>query len=223
MKRFFSTVAATAGLLAVVASPVVAQGTPCSLPQATFGGSGIPNTSVICDSFGGVTIGLTAHQRFASPVVTNNGAGTYFAPVGSYPGSPALAQWNYAFFIGNATGAGGLNAALYSYRLTFDTDPAASNSETGSFGFPVFPTLFGFENSENLGFWFHTPFDPTVAGTYHFGLEQYDLIGTTLLANVGIDVVVGSPTDVVPEPASMVLLGTGLAGVAAARRKKKTA
>ena len=58
------------------------------LPGATFGGSGIPNDAVaittIVDGTTTITLGLTAHQRFASPAVTNNGAGVFTAQAGVF-------------------------------------------------------------------------------------------------------------------------------------------
>ncbi|MBP6884060.1 MAG: hypothetical protein KBC06_02405, partial [Candidatus Pacebacteria bacterium] len=72
-------------LFLVVAAPLKAQGSPCSLPQATFGGTGIPYSQVMCSTFGGVTIGLTATGRYSNPPTTTDGLGTYYATVGGDP------------------------------------------------------------------------------------------------------------------------------------------
>src|SRR4051812_27858749 len=88
--------------LALLASPLQAQfvptGTNGALPAANFGGSGIPNTSVMQRQYDGVTLGLTASARFSNPTVTDNGAGTYFATTGNDGGG--LARWNFDYFIG---------------------------------------------------------------------------------------------------------------------------
>ena len=84
--------------MALLAAPLHAQFTPTggtfgSLPQATFGGSGIPNNAVqMGHNVGGVDLGLTATQRFTSPALTNDGAGTFFAT----PGFDASAPFTYA-------------------------------------------------------------------------------------------------------------------------------
>ena len=63
-----------------------------SLPAATFGGNGIPNNAVAIATAGtGLTIGLTAHQRYIGPNLTNDGQGTYTALAGVSPISPSPA------------------------------------------------------------------------------------------------------------------------------------
>ena len=71
--------AATFAHAAAIAPTFTTFGT---LVGATFGGSGIPNTAVAIASTDGLTLGLTAHQRFTGPNLANDSAGTFtaFAP-----------------------------------------------------------------------------------------------------------------------------------------------
>lgn len=207
----------------------------------TFGGSGIPNHAVMVNTNQqnlGVTLGLTAHQRYGNPAVTNDGSGTFFALAGidDNPPSPAnpYARWNFGFYIG------GQNAANYNYELRFDFDPAGSNGGLGRtwliplFGVPTFPV----ENSWNLGMDFlegaiippvlgpsYSSFDPEAEGTYSFSLVAYnkaDPLGTGFgseAARVGMNVVVSS--SVVPEPSTYVLMAAGLAGLGMIARRRR--
>lgn len=212
--------------IALLAAPVQAQfaptGTNGPLPAATFGGSGIPNTSVMQSVFDGVLLGMNATGRYANPTVTDNGAGTYYAVPGSDGGS--LARWNFNFFIGGA------NAGNYSYVLYYDFDPAVGTlvADHGKFNMAF---AGGPQNSWNLGFNFlnsniggvvddptYASFDPTVSGDYTFAIGQYDGEGNEVNL-VAIDVQAGVVAT--PEPASMVLMASGLFAVGFVVRRRK--
>ena len=208
--------------LAIAAAPLQAQFTPTgsfgSLPQATFGGSGIPNGAVMRNIFDGVTLGLTATQRFSAPAVTNNGAGTYFATNGG--GSPATyALWNFDFFIG------GQNANNYSYVLYYDFDPAAGTmvSDHGHIALPG-----NIQDSWNLGMPFldtnilgtqptYASFNPNAGGSYTFALLQFDA-NQAEVGRVAIDVVTATP-----EPATLTLMASGLFGIGFVARRRRRA
>lgn len=218
-----------------------------SLPGANFGGTGIPNdavakTEVFINGTEKVTIALTAHQRFFNPVVTNNGAGDYFAGPGQNcgvatdpVGCPSASQgslWNFAFYISteNAT------FADYTFTLYYDFNPGANtafntlgsininNSLVANAVNPASVTLL--QDSQNLLFsGFATtipgiitapafgPFNPNALGEYNFYIGFQKTNLPTFAGTVGIDV------NVVPVPAAVWLFGSGLGLLAWVRRR----
>ncbi|MEX2670949.1 MAG: hypothetical protein WD294_02440 [Phycisphaeraceae bacterium] len=207
------------------------------LPDATFGGTGIPNDSVAIstttDAFFGstVTLGLTAHQRYDNPPLTNDGAGTFTALPGSStpPGSSEGALWNFAYYIEIADA---LQAPIsaYTFELLYDFDPGENTpeSELGRISFD----LVGFEqqggalleDSQNLMFGFladdslpgvdppaYAAFDPDAAGEYSFGLRAYF---DPTLEGTG-DLVAESSTQVNVVPTAIPTPVAGLAGLVA--------
>ncbi len=243
MIKTASLALACAALLAVTAQQ--AHALPVSptfdvfgpLPEATFSGSGIPNHSVAITSFvdgaNTITLGLTATQRFGEPPVTNDGAGTFTAQAGGFPGMPTLARWNFDYFV-KIVGGGTL--ADYAINLLYDLDPGAGTDESAHGVWDLsasFPTDVLNQDSQNLGFGFLAagfppfviapgfgPFDPTAAGEYTFALRVSSLGGSPL-GESAIQV------NTVPEPISASLFGIGALGLAIGgarrRRRKQTA
>ncbi|MEO7360139.1 MAG: PEP-CTERM sorting domain-containing protein [Gemmatimonadaceae bacterium] len=222
----------TAVLVAATAIPsMVSAQVACtagfgSAPSTTFGGSGIPNSAVSYNNcVRGLSLNLTAHQRYDNPAVTNNGAGTFTAQAGQDANTVSpqagYAKWNFGYDIQGA------NAGQYSYRLYFDNDPQTGNALDG---FLNIPGSFGapYANSLNLGMSYlnfgifgpaptYQPFSADAAGQYGFDLVAYDS-GLTEVARTSMLV---NTSSVVPEPSTYALMAAGLMLVGAAARRKK--
>jgi hypothetical protein len=244
---------ATACMIALTTSGSWAQIAPDAtgfgaLPAAGFGGSGIPNTEVAQTTVKGVTLGLSAAQRYSNAVVTSDGAGTFFAQAGIDTLSPAsasdpLARWNFNHAILGA------NANQYNYRLFYDFNPAAGASRTSA-GIGVaniygsqLTTITPAQNSNNLGFNLLTAniplynaapgpsfvFDPNALGEYSFELVAYNRTGSALFGFLGYGAeVIGLSTSMlvssIPEPGEWAMMMSGLAvvGLMARRRRIKS-
>lgn len=202
------------------------------LPQATFGGMGIPNDAVAQSSFEGTGIlALSATERFSNPPVGDNGAGTYSAEPGFNDGTPGSTSgllgslWNFNFYIEAPTGQV-LEDFIFTLRYDFDPGLNTPESELGTIDLVFLPgtvaqtsqnNLFGFLATPGPGITPPSfgPFDPDVPGQYSYILTASVLDGTEL-GRVAIDVNVG-----LPEPATLALFGLGLAGLAFVRRRRQ--
>lgn len=224
-------------LLMVAALPYNAQaasvtcGSFGTLAGATFGGSGIPNDDVcigtFLDSGNTITLGLTATERFSNPPLTDDNAGTFYGVTGGdvANGQPTYARDNFDFYLSQTGGS-------YCYTLLYDLNPAAGTPEAGlgSFNFGCGSGAGTVQDSWNQGFAFLAgapggPFNPNVAGEYSYVLSFTNQLGAAPLGRVAINVNVtadGQPPAAVPEPASLLLLGSGLAGAGwRAKRQRK--
>ncbi len=211
-----------------------------TLAPATFGGTAIPNTSVCQTSFNDgaatITIGLTATPRPPNTSVTDNGAGTYTAPVGVGQVSPYRGLWNFSFYVNVANNTAG---NTYQFDLFYDTDPSNTNAfgTLGNISSPLasYPGVVVGVNSlllqdfYNLGFGFLnggvTPgvtlpapnlgYDADAVGLYTFSLQLTNIANP--LATGGVSIQVQADT---PEPSTYALVGIGLAAVVARSRRR---
>lgn len=206
------------------------------LAGATFGGTGIPTnpTAISTNAASGITIGLTAHQRFFNPALTNDGAGNFTATAGLNNGfgssSTIGATWNFGFYVDVGTG----QLSDYRIDLFYDLDAAFSTgSPSGRIDLDAIAVANGIggsnliQGSENLNFGYLAAgipglvvapggsFDGNAAGEYSFILRVSSPTGIALAVSA-----INVNVTTVPEPGSLALVGLVLAGVAAASRRR---
>ena len=224
----------------VSAAPIFDEFGP--LPNATFGGQGIPNEEVAISSQwddGDVllTIAMSATQRYSNPSVTNDGAGTYFALPGSNFGganqsSVEGALWNFNYYL-KVEGINGATPVLADYQIDlyydFDIGDDTFIGSLGSINLTAAilasanPGATLLEDSQNLNFAFLASAVPGFikppGGAFDpNALGEYNFGIQVTRAGWGIETV-AMDVRVIPEPASLALMTLG--GIALISRRRR--
>lgn len=218
-------------------------------PDIIFG-SGNTNRGFTVETVGDLELGLRAKQRFTSANdaigvgIVQDAAGNYLFDSTGQTVPAGRSVWNFDWSINSDITNGTTALDAYSYQIAVDYDPsAAENMQTydplsaistgyylgtnasgnggatfesgGDEDFSLFNVA---QNSVNMGFLLAAPVG---AGQYRVELSAFS--GTALVGSTSIDVYVDTTPAPIPLPAGGVLLLSGLAGVAALKRRKKRA